>query len=148
MVVALGVLGVELMSVLGVVEPEAPMAVPLPVVPEAVLSVLGVVEAVLSVLGVVLGVVVLAVSELVVGGTDGVVVDVVEVDVSVVVTRSPQAARVIAAITARAATRAVGDLIMRYSLRRGSNAFVGQRATSRLPWLILFTSQRGPVGSC
>ena len=93
--VALGVV----VPVLPLLEPEAPMDVPLPVLEDgSVEVVLGVVAAVLGEAGVV-------------------VVEVVdEVEVSVVL-RSPQAARVRAAIRARAAQRAMGVVFMRFSFK-------------------------------
>jgi hypothetical protein len=121
--VADGVLGVapEPMSVPAAVPvepvvPEAPMEVPLPVVD-------GVVPAVGSVvvLGVVIGVVlalllVVSLGEVVVDGT--VVLDEDDVDVSVAASSFlPQADRDRAAIRARAAHCAIGDLIIRNSLR-------------------------------
>jgi hypothetical protein len=96
-----------LLSGVVVVAPEAPIVVPLPVEadPLAVVSVLGVLGVVLAVLLVVsLGVVVV----------EGVVLDVFEVsEVSCLL----QALRDRAAIRARAAHCAIGDLIIRISLR-------------------------------
>jgi hypothetical protein len=124
-VVALGVLDEPevLMSVLEpvlpVAEPEAPMEVPLPVVPMSVLPVVPVPAVVEPELMSVLLPVVPAV-ELV--SADGVVVDgtVDEVEDSgttvVFSSRSPQAVRVRAAVMARAALSAIGDLIIRNSL--------------------------------
>ena len=95
--VALGVV----VPVLPLLEPEAPMDVPLPVLED------GSVEVVLGVVAAVLGA----------GEAGVVVVEVVdEVEVSVVL-RSPQAARVRAAIRARAAQRAMGVVFMRFSFK-------------------------------
>jgi hypothetical protein len=88
-----------------VVEPEAPMEVPLPVVEPVVLAVESV--------ELVPGVVVAVLGEVVLGAGVVVVVD-DEVEVSVVA-RSPQAASDRAAIRARAAQRAIGMVFMRFT---------------------------------
>jgi hypothetical protein len=124
-VVAAGVLDVtpEPMSVPEAV-PDAPMEVPLPVVepvvepvaPAVVSVVLGVVPGVV-VLGMVLAVLLVSLGDVVVDGT---VVLEEDEDVEVSVAASsflPQADRDRAAIRARAAHCAIGDLIIRNSLR-------------------------------
>lgn len=116
-VVVLGVLPiVELLaSVLPVAEPEAPMLVPLPVLPPAPA------EASVEPLGLVLGLVVLVEAELsaLPEGAGDVVAGVVDVVLSVFVSRwQADSDNAAAAIRARAAQRARGVVVIRTLLER------------------------------